>query len=173
MNSCGLEVRAGLFLASKVVILGLQLVLRFIKFMQQYIEFAGNHPILSLIWVALLLALVVSWVQSLFSKIKFVTPTELTLKVNREDAVVLDIRGVEDFKKGHIAGARSLPLAQLPTQLDSLEKSKDVPIVVVCFAGMSAQGAAKQLLAAGFSKVFVLTGGMQKWTGDSLPVVKK
>ena len=141
--------------------------------MQQYIEFAGNHPALSLIWVALLLALVVSWIQTLLSKVQFVSPTELTLKVNREDAVVLDIRGVDDFKKGHIAGARSLPLAQLPTQLDTLEKSKDAPIIVVCFAGMSAQGAAKQLLAAGFTKVFVLTGGMQKWTGDSLPVVKK
>lgn len=173
MIPCRLEVRAGLFLAWKVVILGPQLVLGLDYFMQQYIEFAGNHPVLSLIWVALLLALIVSWIQSLFSKIQFVSPTELTLKVNREDAVVLDIRGVDDFKKGHIAGARNLPLAQLPTQLDSLEKSKDTPIIVVCFAGMSAQGAAKQLFAAGFSKVFVLSGGMQKWTGDSLPVVKK
>ncbi len=141
--------------------------------MQQYIEFAGNHPVLSLIWAALFFALVFSWIQSLFSKVQFVSPTELTLKVNREDAVVLDIRGADDFKKGHIAGARSLPLAQLPTQIESLEKSKDAPIIVVCFAGMSAQGAAKQLLAAGFTKVFVLTGGMQKWVGDSLPVVKK
>lgn len=141
--------------------------------MQQYIDFASNHPALSLIWAALFFALVFSWIQSLFSKVQFVSPTELTLKVNREDAVVLDIRGVEDFKKGHIAGARSLPLAQLSTQIDSLEKSKDAPIIVVCFAGMSAQGAAKQLVAAGFTKVFVLTGGMQKWVGDSLPVVKK
>jgi rhodanese-related sulfurtransferase len=116
---------------------------------------------------------VVSWVQSLLSKIQLVSPTELTLKVNREDALVLDIRGAEDFKKGHITGARNLPLAQLPTQLTSLEKAKDAPIIVVCFAGVSAQGAAKQLLAAGFTKVAVLAGGMQKWTGDNLPVVKK
>ncbi len=141
--------------------------------MQQYLEFFNNHPILSVTWIAIFLALVVSWIQSLLSKVKFVTPTELTIKVNREDAIVLDIRGVDDYRKGHIAGARNQPLAQLPANIATLEKSKDTPIIVVCFAGVSAQGAAKQLLAAGFNQVFVLTGGMQKWTGDNLPVVKK
>ena len=39
--------------------------------MQQYVEFAGNHPIVVVIWVGLLLAIIVSYVQSFFSKIKF------------------------------------------------------------------------------------------------------
>ncbi len=141
--------------------------------MQQYVEFAGNHPIVVVIWVGLLLAIIVSYVQSLFSKIKFVSPTELTLQVNREDALVLDIRSNDDFKRGHITGARNIPLAQLSTQISSLEKAKDAPIIVVCQAGMSAQGAAKQLSAAGFSRVSVLSGGMGKWAEASLPVVKK
>lgn len=141
--------------------------------MQQYVEFAGNHPILVVMWVGLLLAIIVSYVQAMFSKLQFVTPTELTLLVNREDALVLDIRSNDDFKRGHITGARNLPLAQLPSQIGSLEKSKDAPIIVVCQAGMSAQGAAKQLLEAGFSRVSVLTGGMGKWAEASLPVVKK
>ncbi len=38
---------------------------------------------------------------------------------------------------------------------------------------MSAQGAAKQLIQAGFSKVAVLRGGMGKWQEANLPVVKK
>lgn len=141
--------------------------------MEQYLEFAGNHPYLSLAWVGILLLLLVTWVQSLLSKIQFVTPTELTLKVNREDAVVLDIRSADDFKKGHITGARNLPLAQLKDQLASLEKDKTKPVIVVCQAGMSAQGAAKQLLVAGFNQVAVLRGGMGKWFEASLPVVKK
>ncbi len=141
--------------------------------MQQYIEFAGNHPILSVVWLGLLLAILVSYVQALFSKLKFVSPTEATLLVNREDALVLDIRSNDDFKRGHITGARNIPQAQLSSQLGKLENSKDTPIIVVCQAGMSAQGAAKQLLTAGFSRVSVLSGGMNKWSEASLPVVKK
>ena len=57
--------------------------------MQQYVEFAGNHPILVVIWIGLLLAIIVSYIQAMFSKLQFVTPTELTLLVNREDALVL------------------------------------------------------------------------------------
>lgn len=141
--------------------------------MQQYLEFAGNHPYLSLAWVGILVALLVTWVQSLLSKIQFVTPTELTIKVNREDAQLIDIRSADDFKKGHITGARNMPLAQFAAQLSSLEKNKDAPIIVICQAGMSAQGAAKQLIQAGFSKVAVLRGGMGKWQEANLPVVKK
>ncbi len=141
--------------------------------MQQYVEFAGNHPILVVIWIGLLLAIIVSYIQAMFSKLQFVTPTELTLLVNREDALVLDIRSNDDFKRGHITGARNIPLAQLSGQIGSLENAKDAPIIVVCQAGMSAQGAAKQLSAAGFSRVAVLTGGMGKWAEASLPVVKK
>ena len=141
--------------------------------MEQYIEFAKNHQLLSLAWFGILLALIVSSVQSLLSKILFVTPTELTIKVNREDAVLLDIRSADDFKKGHITSARNIPLAQLSKELAKLENEKNKPIIVICQAGMSAQGAAKQLINAGFGQVAVLRGGMSKWLEASLPVVKK
>jgi rhodanese-related sulfurtransferase len=164
---------AGLFLTLKAVILGANRILTEVKAMEQYIEFAGNHPYLSLAWGGILLALIVTWVQSLFSKVQFVTPTELTIKVNREDAVLLDIRTADDFKKGHITSARNMPLAQLASQLPKLENDKNKPIIVVCQAGLSAQGAAKQLINAGFSQVAVLRGGMGKWAEANLPVVKK
>jgi len=141
--------------------------------MQQYLEFAGNYPVLVVIWVGLLLAIIYSYLQAAFSKLKLVSPAELTLLVNREDATVLDIRSSDDFKRGHITGARNLPLAQLKTQISSLENQKAAPIIVVCQVGMSAQGAARQLLDNGFSRVMVLAGGMNKWTEASLPVVKK
>jgi rhodanese-related sulfurtransferase len=141
--------------------------------MQQYLEFAGNHPILVAAWVGLLLAIIYTYLAAAFSKLKLISPAELTLLVNREDAVVLDIRTADEFKKGHITGARNLPLANFKTQLNTLENQKDAPIIVVCYAGMSAQGAAKQLLTAGFNRVMVLSGGMNKWAEANLPVVKK
>lgn len=141
--------------------------------MQQYIDFFSNHPILTAVWVVLFVMLIGSWLKSLFSPIKQVTPTELTMQVNRSNAVIVDIRAEADFNKGHITGAKHLPLADIEKQqVASLEKHKAEPIILVCQAGMSAQKAAASLLKQGFSTVSVLQGGMGSWTGASLPVVK-
>jgi len=141
--------------------------------MQQYIDFFSNHPILTAVWVVLFVMLIGSWIKSLFSPIKQVTPTELTMLVNRSNALVVDIRAEADFNKGHITGAKHLPLVDIEKQqVASLEKHKAEPIILVCQAGMSAQKAAASLLKQGFSTVSVLQGGMSSWTGASLPVVK-
>ena len=141
--------------------------------MQQYIDFFSNHPILTAVWVVLFVMLIGSLLKSLFSPIKQVTPTELTMQVNRSNAVVVDIRAEADFNKGHITGAKHLPLADIEKQqVASLEKHKAEPIIIVCQAGVSAQKAAASLLKQGFSTVSVLQGGMSSWTGASLPVVK-
>ena len=141
--------------------------------MQQYIEFATNHPILSAVWVVLFVMLISSFIKSMFSSIRQVSPTELTMQVNRNNAVVVDIRAEADFNKGHITGARHVALSDIEKQqLSGLEKHKAEPIIVVCQAGMSAQKAAASLVKQGFSSVSVLQGGMGTWTGASLPVVK-
>ncbi len=141
--------------------------------MQQYIEIFSNHPILSAVWVVLFVMLIVSMIKSRFSAVQQLSPTELTLQVNRHDAVVVDIRAEADFAKGHITGARQLALSDIEKQqLAGLEKHKAQPIIVVCQAGMTAQKAAASLIKQGFNKVSVLQGGMSGWTGASLPVVK-
>ena len=81
--------------------------------MQQYIEFFTNHPILTAIWVVLFIMLIASWVKSMFSAVKQITPTELTLQVNRHNAQVVDIRAEADFSKGHITSARNISLAEI------------------------------------------------------------
>ncbi|MAD75805.1 MAG: rhodanese-like domain-containing protein [Rheinheimera sp.] len=141
--------------------------------MAQFIEFVTNHPLLSLAWVVIFLIIVGGWIKARFSAIRQVSPTELTMLVNRQDGVVLDIRGEEEFKKGHIAGARHITASQISEQkLNGLEKQKDAPIIVVCQSGMSAPKSAAELTKQGFSNVSVLQGGMGAWSGASLPVVK-
>ncbi|CAM5213605.1 rhodanese-like domain-containing protein [Alishewanella longhuensis] len=141
--------------------------------MSQFIEFLGNHPLLSGIWVVLFLLIVGSWLKSMFSSIKAISPTQLTLLVNRENAVVVDIRSEDEFRKGHITDAKNIKQAEIDSQkLAGLEKQKDAPIIVVCQAGMSASKAAASLAKQGFTKVSILQGGMGAWTGASLPVVK-
>jgi rhodanese-related sulfurtransferase len=132
--------------------------------MDQYIEFVGNHPILSLAWVALVALIVGGWFKSKFSAIRQINPQQLTLLINREDGVVVDIRAQKEFNNGRIAGAEHLSSEKAKqSDFSSLEKSKSKPIILVCTTGMTA------MHKAGFESVYVLSGGMGAWQSAGLP----
>lgn len=142
--------------------------------MDQFIEFLGNHYMLTTAWIVLFAMLLVSWVSAATSPIKNISTHDLTMIVNRADGQVVDIRKQNEFNKGHITDAINLPMEKITSgQFGALEKHKQTPIVVVCNAGMSAKAAAKTLSKAGFEKVTVLQGGMQTWLSANLPIVKK
>lgn len=141
--------------------------------MDQIIEFAGNNVILAGVWVALVLAIIYSFVAGSLSPIKEIGTHEATMLMNKDDAIVVDIRPPAEFKKGHILGAKQLKSEQI-TKADftSLEKHKGKPIIVVCAMGMTAKKTASSMLKSGFDNVSVLKGGMNTWQGASLPVAK-
>lgn len=141
--------------------------------MDQFIEFVGNHPILSAAWVGILVLIIYSFVSSSLSSLKELSTHDATLLMNKEDAYILDIRPAAEYKKGHILGAKQLKSEQITKgEFTSLEKSKDKPIIVVCAMGMTAKRTASQMQKAGFSQVSVLKGGMNSWQGANLPVTK-
>lgn len=96
---------------------------------------------------------------------------QLTTLVNRENAIVLDIREASEFKEGHIVDALHIPFAKLKERQSELDKYKDRPIVIVDKMGQHTGAAGKQLLDAGFN-ASRLDGGMTEWRGNNLPVVK-
>ncbi len=81
--------------------------------MQEIMQFVGRHPILSIAWIALLVAVLFTTFKGLTSKVKVITRGEATRLINKEDAVVVDLRQRDDFRKGHIAGATNL----LPSEI--------------------------------------------------------
>jgi rhodanese-related sulfurtransferase len=127
---------------------------------------------LSAIWVALVVMIIATTIKMKRSPIKPISPQELTFLMNKEQGVTLDIRKEKEYKTAHILDALSLPDEKITENgFNSLEKYKDKPIIVVCAAGMSAVPVANKLFKSGFSKVSVLKGGMNSWTGAGLPVV--
>jgi rhodanese-related sulfurtransferase len=117
--------------------------------------------------------LVYSFVSGLISPVKALGTHDATLLINKENAVVIDIRPQAEFRKGHILDARQLKQEQINQgDFSSLEKFKSNPTIVVCSMGMSARSAASKMLKAGFNRVTILKGGMNAWTGASLPVTK-
>ncbi|NMP16173.1 rhodanese-like domain-containing protein [Thalassotalea sp. Y01] len=141
--------------------------------MDQYLTFATNNPMLSMLWLAIATLLLFSFIKGKLSKVKEVNNQELTLLVNREDGVIVDIRSESEFKKGHIVGSKQLSQEKINNNtFQGLENSKDKPIIVVCTAGLTAAKAANAMAKAGFDKVSVLKGGFSAWQGANLPVTK-
>ena len=101
-----------------------------------------------------------------------VSPQQLSMLINNEDALVVDVRPSKEYKAGHIVGATNLPFNQVSNQIASLDKYKTQPIVLVCKMGQHADGVAKQFKARGFEKVYRLSGGMMEWSSSQMPTVK-
>ena len=103
---------------------------------------------------------------------KDVTPAEAVLLINRENALVLDVREEGEFAAGHVPEAKNIPLAKLPERAGELKKFQKKPIVVNCQAGMRSANACGQLQKAGFAQVYNLKGGLNAWNDAKLPVAK-
>jgi rhodanese-related sulfurtransferase len=101
-----------------------------------------------------------------------VSTLEATQLINRRDALVLDVRSGDDYARGHILHARSMPSAQLAGRFDELQKFKSRPIILACQNGTAAGGSCAELRKAGFTEVYRLTGGVSAWTQAGLPVAK-
>ncbi|MCR8923036.1 rhodanese-like domain-containing protein [Dasania sp. GY-MA-18] len=99
------------------------------------------------------------------------SPQQMINKVNKEQAVVIDLRDKAEFKAGHIVDAINIPSSSFATRLGELEPYRDRPIVLVCKMGQHSGAAGKQLSAAGFEQVFRLSGGMMEWKSMQLPEV--
>ena len=52
--------------------------------------------------------------------------SELAARLNRGDVVVLDVRPEREYLAGHVAGARSVPVAELRRHLRVLPKDAEV-----------------------------------------------
>lgn len=87
----------------------------------------------------------------------------------KDRPLLLDVRQPEEFRNGHIAGARLIPLGELPKHIQELPQGKE--IVCVCASGNRSTSASKMLMQAGYP-VLNLQGGMFGWRQAGLPVKK-
>ena len=101
-----------------------------------------------------------------------VSPAEATQLINRQDALVIDVREPAEFAAGHLLGAKNLPLARLASPGADVAKRKDRPVIVYCDGSDRAGKAASALKKLGFARVLNLAGGIKAWQDAGLPVEK-
>lgn len=136
-------------------------------------EFLGNHPILTGALIAVIGLILYTEFQRLTRKYRALPPNEAVRVMNQEGALVLDVREDNEFKGGRIGGARHIPLGVLKQRVKEIDRYKEAPVVVYCRSGARSAVAASQLVAAGFTNVTNLQGGIQSWQSAGLPVKKK
>ncbi len=129
----------------------------------------------NMIWVGIAIVSggMLLWPMVAGGTVSHLTPAEATLLMNREDALVLDVREAGEWSSGHITGARHITLGQLDKRLSELDKFKAKPIIVVCATGNRSASACGQLKKHGFDKVYSLGGGIASWRDSSLPLTTK
>jgi rhodanese-related sulfurtransferase len=97
---------------------------------------------------------------------------DAVLLINREKAVVVDVCGLDEFKAGHVAGAKSLPLGELEAGLTGVVKNKATPVILVCASGARSKRAVAIAKKLGYENAHSLAGGLGAWRAASLPVEK-
>ena len=104
------------------------------------------------------------------SSVPALTAIELQEKLKSgKHPFILDVRQPEEFRAGHISGAKLIPLGELRQHMQELPKERE--IVCVCASGSRSNSAARQLASAGFN-VINMKGGMFIWQQAALPVKK-
>lgn len=97
-----------------------------------------------------------------------VSPKDAATMRVKDKAVIVDVRENNDWNELQIHGAIHIPLSQLHERLPELERYKNRPVITQCQAGMRSAQAQLILKAAGFSKVYLMNGGIQAWHEQGL-----
>lgn len=95
---------------------------------------------------------------------------EVLARVERGEVQILDVRTPAEFRRGHIAGAISVPLGALEDAADDLPLDPNVPVVAVCLTAHRSIAAVRLLSRRGWD-IVQLRGGMRAWRAEGLPEV--
>ena len=96
----------------------------------------------------------------------------LNLMNQNKELIIVDARGTEDFKNGHLKGAVNLPFTSLKNMDRALNKDKGKEIVIYCENGERSKKISDILSNLGFSKIRNLDGGVYAWITSGGEIVK-
>lgn len=144
-----------------------------LDFFPMAIEFAKHHTIMVVAWFAVFIMVIYTFVNSATAKFKSISNAEMTTLINKENAAVVDLRSIDEFKRGHIINSLQLTPSDIKKHsLGKLEHHKDNPVVLVDTSGFTATNSAKELVKQGFTRVYILKEGITGWRSANLPLEK-
>lgn len=133
-------------------------------------QFIVNHWALwSAFLVVLFLIFITEWVAQK-KKAKEISPQSTVTLMNNNEAVIIDLRDKDSFKKGHIIDAIQAKADDF--EQPKMHQYKNKTIILVCEKGVQSPEVAAKLQTQGY-RPMVLAGGINAWQAADLPLVKK
>lgn len=103
-------------------------------------------------------------------EMKQITVQEVSSLLESEDTILLDVRTLEEYAFANIGGL-NIPLDELEARYNELNKSKK--ILCLCHHGVRSGYAQGFLLHQGFSQVYNIVGGIDAWSCEVDPAIKR
>jgi len=141
--------------------------------MQEYIDFAQNHPLMVIGFFAVLGFIFKTEISALTRKYKQLGVNAAVMLLNKDNVLALDVREDKEITDGMIKGARHITLGNFPSRIADLEEYKKQPVLVYCRSGSRSGHACQLLTKAGFEDVSNLSGGIMAWESANLPLSKR
>lgn len=85
------------------------------------------------------------------------------------DPVLLDVRGLDEWERGHLKGSVHIPRGELEPRAESAMPDKSREVIVICAGGVRSLLAGETLKAMGYEKVISMDGGYGDWEDAHLP----
>ncbi|WP_341215673.1 rhodanese-like domain-containing protein [uncultured Wocania sp.] len=97
------------------------------------------------------------------SEVKVVSVEDMQTLLQLDNIQLIDVRTPKEFKEGHIENAQNIDFlsSNFAENIKKLDKNK--PLIVYCRSGKRSTKSIKELLAAGFTEIYNLEGGIIKW----------
>ena len=129
--------------------------------------FIYNNIVLFSAFIILGLLIINHEIKSHFSPTKNINCDDLINVMNNSKALLIDMRNAEEFKAGHIVGAKNYSLDDL-ANLDV--SAADDAIITYANDEKAAIQAANLILKQGAKEVFYLEGGLSSWIDNNMPL---
>jgi len=93
-----------------------------------------------------------------------ITPEEVKIELDKGEAfTLLDVREQWEFEAAHMAGAKLVPMGDVPARAHQ-ELDPESHIVVVCHHGVRSMNVTAWLRQQGFEKAQSMRGGIDAWS---------
>ncbi len=106
-------------------------------------------------------------IADIFTKVNVISAEktkELVKNTPQDELEIIDVRQPAEYERGHITGAKLMPMSTLSDNAEKLDASKT--IVTYCRSGVRSRSAAALLKRKGFENIFSMTGGIEAWHGN-------
>lgn len=100
-----------------------------------------------------------------------ISPSEAVQAMNADNAIMVDIREKKEFDTGHVPNSVNIPFAKITNGARLFEQYKDKRIILTDKMGQQSGSIGKMLSKEGLN-VCRLSGGIEEWKHQTLPLVK-